>query len=116
MVLPALVHDFRQALIDRVVLGPRRAATIWLAPLIWEGAQGKYGEPVAVRFGAIQNYAEVSAFFSAAPHQHTELTGLRYAEGRRSKPGRLFFELAFERTDRRLVVQCGNLHVGGRTE
>jgi hypothetical protein len=112
MELPSLVHDFMDARIDAVVVGPRREVTPSIAPLVWDGPNGRHGEPLRVRFGGIENVAEVSAFFAAAPHQRSELAWLRYAEGRRSKPGRLFFELVFERIDARLVIQCSSLQLG----
>jgi hypothetical protein len=112
MELPSLVHDFSNAHIDAVVIGPRRELTLSMAPLVWDGPNGRCGEPVRVRFGGIENLAEVSAFFAAAPHERSELAWLRYAEGGRSKPGCLFFELVFERIDARLVIQCSSLQLG----
>jgi hypothetical protein len=90
MELPSLVHDFSDARIDAVVIGPRRELTLSITPLVWDGPNGRCGEPVRVR---------------------SELAWLRYAEGRRSKPGCLFFELVFERVDARLVIQCSSLQM-----
>jgi hypothetical protein len=116
MELPSLGHDFSHARIDAVVVGPRREVTLSIAPLVWDGPNGRHGEPVRVRFGGIENVAQVSAFFAAAPHERSELAWLRCAEGRRSKPGCLFFELVFERIDARLVIQCSSLQMSSPEE
>ena len=108
--LPSLVHDFSHARIDSVSVGPRRSVTMAIAPLVWDGHNGRYGEAVSVRFGGIENFAEVSAFFAASPEQ-SELAWLRYTECPKSKPGCLFFELVFERIDARLVIQCSSLQL-----
>jgi len=116
MELPSFIYDFHHARIDAVAVGPRRKATLLVAPLVWDGHNGRYADAVRVRFGAIENFVDVSAFFASAPYERSELAWLCYAEGRRSKPGCLFFELAFERIDARLVVQCGSLQVGDSPE
>ncbi len=114
--LPSLVHDFSHAHIRGVSVGPRREVTLSVSPMVWDGHKGRHAEPVPVRFGAIENFAEVSAFFSAGPHEWSELAWLRYAVERVSKPGCLYFELLFERIDARLVVHCGSLQIGAPTE
>lgn len=114
--LPSLVHDFRHAHIRGVSVGPRREVTLAVSALVWVGHNGRLADPVPVRFGGIENFAEVSAFFAADPHERSELAWLQYADGRRSKPGCLFFELVFERTDARLIVQCRSLQVGSPGE
>jgi hypothetical protein len=110
--LPSLIHDFSHAHIRSVSVGPRREVTLAVSPLVWEGHNGRLTDPVPVRFGGVENFAEVSAFFAAGPHERSELAWLRYAVGRRSKPGCLFFELVFERIDARLVIRCSSLQVG----
>ena len=107
--VPSLVHDFSHAHIGRVSVGPRREVTLSVSPLVWEGRTGQLADPVQLRFGGIANFVEVSAFFASSPQERSELSWLRYAEGRRSKPGCLFFELVFERIDARLVIQCSSL-------
>lgn len=114
--LPSLVHDYSHARIDTVSIGPRREVTLFISPLVWEGHNGRYAAAVPVRFGGIENFAEVSGFFADAPHEQSELAWMRYAERPRSRPGCLFFELVFERIDARLVVQCSSLQVGGPAE
>lgn len=114
--LPSLVHDFSHASINGVTVGPRREVTLTISPLVWMGHNGRYATAVPVRFGGIENFAEVSAFFAGSPHERSELACLRYDERRRSKPGCLFFELVFERIDARLVIQCSSLQVGGSGE
>jgi hypothetical protein len=115
MELPSLVYDFSHARIDAVAIGPRREATLTLAVLAWDGPNGRMVEGVRVRFGGIENFAEVSAFFASEPQEQSELAWLRYTAQRRSKPGGLFFELVFERIDAQLVVQCSSLQVSGPT-
>ena len=111
MRLPSLAHDFNHARVEQVVLGPRREITLSVSPLRWTGQRGEYAEAVTVRFGGIRNFAKVSAFLTAVPHAQSELAWLGYAEEQPSKPGRLFFDLIFERTDARLRVQCSSLQV-----
>ncbi len=113
MILPSFVHDFSNASIDRVDVGPRRELTLSIALLVWDGTKGRSSDAVRVRFGGIENFTEASEFFAEGPHETSELAWLRYAAGRRSKPGRLFFELAFERIDARLVIQCSSLQGDG---
>jgi hypothetical protein len=113
MRLPELVHDFDHARIVDVVIGPRREVALVIAPLVWDGHNGRSGQPVSVRFGGIVNYEEVCRFFSGAPHEKSELAWLRYADEPRSKPGQLFFELVFERSAARLTAQCSGMQVTG---
>lgn len=115
VVLPSLGHDFNHAPIEQVVVGPRREVTLTISifPETRPGNPPPPAKTVRVRFGGIENFDAVAAFFAAAPHEKSELAWLRYAEGRRSKPGCLFFELVFERIDARLVVQCSSLQVNG---
>ena len=112
MELPSLIHNFSHGWLDTVVVGLRREVTLSIAPLVWDGPNGRYAATVRVRFGGIENFAEVSAFFAGLPHATSELAWLRYAEGRRSKPGCLYFELVFERIDARLMLRCSSLQVG----
>ncbi len=113
--LPSLGHDFNHAPIEQVAVGPRREVTLTLA-VIPETRPGNRPPPVKfvrVRFGGIENFAAVAAFFADDLHEKSELAWLWYAAGRRSKPGCLFFELVFERIDARMVVQCSSLQVNG---
>ena len=116
--LPSLGHDFSHASIEHVAVGPRRDVTLTLSVHVDYRPCNPVPEPhpVRVRFGGVENFAEVSAFFAAGPHERSELAWLRYAGGQESKPGDLFFELVFERIDARLVIRCSSLEVGGKTE
>jgi hypothetical protein len=111
--LPSLIHDFGHARIESVMLGPRRELNLIVTPLVWKGHTGQYSQGVGVRFGGVANLDEVRAFFSDAPQERSELAKVGYAADRRSKPGRLFFELVFERIDGRLIVECSNIQVSG---
>ena len=63
MRLPCLLNDYHDAQLERVAIGPRRELTLFLHldpvfnPSILEYA--------VVRFGSIDNFAEVERFFSA---------------------------------------------------
>ena len=83
--LPAL-PDFSHANVISVTLGPRRAVTLKLSPLLWVGDQGHYGPPFTVRLGGIVNFDEVSELFAANHHKRSELAWLRYA--RAASPNR----------------------------
>ncbi|MCE9547756.1 MAG: hypothetical protein K8T25_19975 [Planctomycetia bacterium] len=111
MELPSLIHDYRDALIERVEIGPRHEVTLTIATLIWEGTTGRRGADVRVRFGGIQNFAQVCKFLDDAPHEGSELACLRYALDRSSKPGQMFIELAFERIDARILVECLSVQI-----
>ena len=113
MELPSLIHDFDHARIESVALGPRREITLAMSVPVWDGPNGRLIEGIRVRFGGIENFAEVPAFFASAPHEQSELAWLRYAAEKKSKPGCLFFDLVFERIDARLLVQCSSLQVSG---
>ncbi|MDY3557900.1 hypothetical protein R5W23_005867 [Gemmata sp. JC673] len=112
VVLPSLAHDFRHARIEAVAVGPRREVTLSVSPLVWDGGTGRYTDPVPVRFGGIENFSDVAAFFAGAPDERSELAWLRYADQPRSRVGSLFLELTFERTDAWIVVRCSSLSVG----
>lgn len=114
--LPSLVYDFRHALIDRVMIGAHGEVTLFVSPLVWDGPNGRRGEPVPVRFTGIKNFDEVCNFFGGAENEQFELAWLRYMEQPRSKPGSLYFVLELERTNGRLVLQCSNLQVGSPNE
>ena len=110
--LSPLPSDFNGAIIDTVTVGPRRELVLIVSPMVWEGQQARHVDPVSVRFGGVKNLEEVSAFFATAPHRLSELGCLRYAEQPTSKPGHLFLDLAFERTEARIVVNCSSLQIG----
>jgi hypothetical protein len=111
MNVPPLIHDFRHARINSVAIGPRRELALSVAPLVWNGTNGHHGDGVSLRFGGIENFTEVSAFFSDEPQQRSELQCLRYAQSRPSKQGCLFFELSFERIEAKVIIQCSNLQI-----
>lgn len=102
--LPPL-PDFSHAILEGVTVGPRRAVTLTLSPLVWAGTQGKYSPPVTVRLGGIVGFDEAAAFF-AEQRLPTDIAGLNYAAGHVSKPNALFLEIAFERVEARLIIQC----------
>ncbi len=114
--LPSLVHDFSHAHICGVVFGPRREFTLAVSLLVWHQQTGRLTDPAPVRFGGVENLDEVRACFAAAPHERSELAWLAYAADPASRPGRLVFDLVFERIDLRLLVRCSSLQVGAPGE
>lgn len=104
-------HDFDHGLIDAVEIGPRSELNLVILPLVWVGQRGNYGSPIRVRFGGIDNFEEVEAFFSDLSRRQADIASLRYDQNRKSKPGFLFFELVYERIDARLEVHCSSLQV-----
>lgn len=109
MGLPDLKHDFHHALIDSVRVGPRREVTMTIQALLWEGSRGYRSPNIYLRCGGIVNLEEVKAFFSKCPS--LEVAWLNYTESQKSKPGNLFIELQSERTDDKLIIQCGSINV-----
>ena len=103
--------DFGHADFEGVVLGPRRALTLTLVPLIWIGNQGLPGPAVTVRIGGIVNFEEVEALFAAGHHKRSELGWLNYDEENASKPHDLYLRLAFERVDSQVVIHCHSLTI-----
>ena len=111
MELPQLPYDFNGAIIEDIVVGPRREVTLLIVPCVWTGHQGKSLPSMTVRFGGIVNFEEVSAFFALSRHNHTDLAWLRYDKSQQSKPNDLFFELMYERIEARIVVHCRNISI-----
>lgn len=116
IVLPVLPDNFAHAYLNTVSVGPRREVTLEVMPLVWQGSSGHRGEAVRVRFGGVENLAEVTAFFAANGHCPGELAWLMYSTALKSQPGCLYFELMYERIDARLVVQCSSLQMSGFEE
>ncbi len=104
--------DFSHAVLESITIGPRRVVTLTLTPLFWLGTQGQRGLPVVVRLGGIVNFEEATAFFNGQ-HTPAEMAGLRYANGRVSKPGDLFMELIFEQVEVQAVIHCHSVTVTG---
>ena len=111
MALPSLVHDYNDARIEGFAVGPRREITLDISILSWNGSTGRYGATVQVRFGAVTNLDKVAEFFESGHQHRSELAYIRYSETSPSKPGHLFIDVAFERTDARICIACGNVSV-----
>jgi hypothetical protein len=119
MDVPSLEQDFYNAYILEANLGPRREVTLQMElwPKVngeripWTAGQGQ-GPLLEVRFGGIENFVEVSAFFesfSDSPNAHCGLHYLAYDETENPKPGRLVLEMEFDSTGDRLKIQCQKL-------
>lgn len=78
--------DFSHAVLENVTVGPCRAVTLTLTPLLWVGTAGLRDQ-----------------------HIPAELAKLRYAAGHTSRPGDLFIELIFERVEAQLMLQCHSI-------
>ena len=100
--------DFSHAVLENVTVGPRRAVTLTLTPLLWVGTAGLRDQTVTVRLGGVANL-EVAATFFAVQHVPAELAKLRYAAWHTSRPGDLFIELIFERVEAQLMLQCHSI-------
>lgn len=99
--------DFRHAQLDRVELGPRREATFFLRPLVWNGPNGKLGDELGIRLGGIENFEEVQSFVTQLSTHPTELA--RFDYGKLTKPHSIQIELLLERTDAVIFIKCRNV-------
>ena len=107
LVLPPL-PDFNDAVIQKVVIGPRREVTLLVQLLVWENSVGHHTPAITVRFGGIVNFDEVKAFFDIPHYRRSELCGIIYDKQQSSKPGNLFLELLYERVEARVIIQCSS--------
>ncbi len=65
MNIQSLFNNYRDSHIERVELGPSNELTLFIhTDPVWNPSVSKHA---VVRFGAISNYEEVAAFFSALP-------------------------------------------------
>ena len=112
MQLPELGKRFAGALIEDIRFGPRRECTLILRPLVWHSQQGRAAERcVAVRFGGVNNLDAVNTFFASEPWQQSELRSLEYAPAPPSKLGRVYVQVAFERTDGQMMIECTSISI-----
>ncbi len=102
-------RHFQHARIDDVQIGPRRAITLTLTQLLWDGAHRFYGAPKVLRFGGIQQFDVVQQFSTSLPEH--EVAWLRLSRTQPSKHNQLSIELVLERIDTKLVFQCQHLTV-----
>jgi hypothetical protein len=120
MNLPELHYNFYNASIHSVALGPRHEAT--LAMELWPQVNGKLarqwrrgeGEHINIRFGSIDNYTEVMAFFGSWEDNRNRSHGLHYlsySSEKKSKPGNLFFEFEWDWTGDHFVIHCRNITI-----
>ena len=109
MRIPELIHDFSDAWIDGIEFGPRREFTLKVLIPTRTGPTPSPPAPVAVRFGGVENLDQVRSAFRSSPQKVSELRSLRYSDDKKSKPGKLFVTLDFERVDLRLEVRCSSI-------
>jgi len=114
--LPELEYDFYGAVLVSILFGSRREMTLTfeLWPRVGKQLSASFrrgeGVNVAVRFGGVYNFEDVKACSGNWP-QNPSLHYLRYCDGKHSKPGSLFFEVEFDRTDDYTVIHCQNITV-----
>jgi hypothetical protein len=77
------------------------------------GQRGHYLDGIRLRFGGVENLAEVVEFFTNKPLEKSELGWLKYDQAYRSKIGDLHFKLSFEREDAVLQWHCSSLTTFG---
>jgi hypothetical protein len=113
MELPDLKHNFYNAFVDEVRVGPRQELNLSME--LWPGDRiGGEGKFVSIRFGGIVNFGEVQEFFADfdnSANAHEGLHWLRYDEAKNSKPGDLFIKMQFDRTEDEVLVHCKNITI-----
>lgn len=109
-----LPHNFHEGSFRDWQIGPRRELTLWitvtlLPPGRTAGLMNNYD--YRLRFGAIENFEEVRAFFE--PDLQAGLIGnLTYDENESSRSDRLFFRFAMmDGGDPVLKIRCRNLTI-----
>ena len=66
-------RNFGDALVESVSVGPRQEVTLIVSPLDWSGGEGRYGQPVRIRFGGIQDFSRVATLFLEIPSLESEI-------------------------------------------
>ena len=98
-------HDFYGAVIQSAIVGPRRELRLFVETWPKGGHKSGGGPVVSIRFGAIENFAEVQKFARDVPQN--SLHYLRHAHG--SKPTRNVIEMEFDGTGERFTIIAGHL-------
>lgn len=111
MRLPELKHSYGWSFITRFEAGPRREITLFI---LWsdDGRDRSAHSIVPVRFGGIENFEEVKAFFNRiATSQNCveNIDRFGYDSFQNSKPGHLFFQIRFDRTGESIVIRCSDI-------
>ena len=101
---------FKHAFIDDAKIGPRRALTLILKPLLWNGSQGYYGNMVTVRFGGIKSIDTLRHFCANLPEQ--EFAYIRLNLDKRRKKGKLHCDFMTERLEIGISFECQNISIG----
>ena len=105
-------HDFRDALVDDVLVGPRREVTLILRPLTWSGGQRDYGAPVAVRFGGIEDFDRVALQFQKLPSLESEIGSLGPDPGWKDRKAGLYrFKFESERRSFEFTFRCRSVAI-----
>jgi len=114
--LPELEYDFYGAVLVSILFGSRREMTLTfeLWPRVGKQLSASFrqgeGVDIAVRFGGVHNFEDVKAYWESW-RQNPSLHYLRYCDGKHSKPGSLFFEIEFDRTDDHIMIHCQHITV-----
>ena len=104
--------NFQDAAIEEVIVGPRREVTLRLRPMLWEGARGKHGPALVVRFGGIREFERVADRFRQIPSLQSELgfLGPDQSSSPRS-PARLAFRFEAERREFAFGFSCKSVSI-----
>jgi hypothetical protein len=117
MKLPDLKHDYYDAHIADVKIGPRREVTLTMQIHVPNRNYWLGYETIILRFGGIVNFEAVKKFFDGLVQRLTpietidRLHYLRYATDQSSKPGSLFVEMEFDRSGEQIRIHCSNISV-----
>ena len=116
--LPVLRYDFYDAVVRALTIGPRREVTLRLElrlPPDRQCAAPRHrgrGDLVDVRFGGIDDFERVAAFFRGQADSGGLRAGLHYLRhAAESRPGRLVFELQWDSTEAEVRFRCSGLSV-----
>lgn len=110
-----LPYEFHDGILLGVAVGPRREVTLTasLDP-VWQPSGT--AECALLRFGNIDNFAEVQAFFARAnPHPRGyfgRIDRLDYAQDEPSRANRLSLQLELE-WHGTIIIRCRNLSIQG---
>jgi len=100
-------RDYYGSVIREATLGPRRELSLRIE--LWPSGKAIFGggDIVTLRFGAIENFAEVQAYFAKTPVE--SLHYLRFP--RRPEGGHYLVEMEFDRTGDRVQIVAGNIRL-----
>lgn len=115
MNLPDLKHNYYNAHVESAKIGPLREVTLTLLvhpnPSFYNWS---VAETVTVWFGTVYNIEEAKTLFKRLAQDWDRvdpLHYLRYAADPPSKPGSLYIEIEWDRSDDYLKIHCRDVSV-----